>query len=88
MSAAKGTGSDAPVLLTVRDGVARIVLNRPESSNGMNIELLRALNDAIMACHADAGVRCVLLSGNGPNFCAGGDVRVFASMGENLPTLS
>lgn len=85
MSAKKDAPADAPVLLTVQDGIASIVLNRPESSNGMNIELLRALNDAIMACHADAGVRCVVLSGNGSNFCAGGDVRVFAAMGENLP---
>ena len=77
--------TDGPVLLDVRDGVAHIRLNRPEASNGMNVELLTGLQDAIGRCSADAGVRVVLLSGEGPNFCAGGDVKEFASHGEQLP---
>ncbi|GGC74869.1 enoyl-CoA hydratase/isomerase family protein [Chelatococcus reniformis] len=74
-----------PVLLTVDDGLAHIRLNRPDASNGMNIALLKALYDAIMTCHGDPEVRAVLLTGEGPNFCAGGDVKDFASKGEALP---
>ena len=75
-----------PVLLDPpQGGVARIRLNRPEASNGLDVPLLRALNDAILACHADPATRVVLLTGEGPNFCAGGDVKTFASKGEALP---
>src|SRR6201995_5776821 len=51
----------------------------------MNVELLRALHEAIMRCHGDERVRVVVLSGAGKHFCAGGDVRTFASQGEQLP---
>jgi len=73
------------VLLGITNGIARITLNRPEQSNGMNVELLRALCDAVMTCHGQPGVRAVLLSGRGKNFCAGGDVHTFASKGERMP---
>lgn len=75
----------APVKLDIVDGVAEVRLNRPEASNGMNVELLKALHEAVLACHADARVRVVLLTGAGRNFCAGGDIRTFEAKGENLP---
>lgn len=73
------------VLLDVTNGVARITLNRPESSNGMNVEFLQALCEAIMACHGRSDVRVALISGKGKNFCAGGDVHTFASKGAGMP---
>ena len=73
-----------PVLLSFSEHIATLTLNRPEASNGMNIALMRALHDAVMRCHSDPRVRVVHLRGNGPNFCAGGDVREFASKGEQL----
>jgi 2-(1,2-epoxy-1,2-dihydrophenyl)acetyl-CoA isomerase len=77
--------ASGPVLLELDGAVARLRLNRPEASNGLNVPLLKALFDAVMRCHADPRVRAVLLSGEGPHFCAGGDVREFASKGERLP---
>lgn len=78
--------TSGPVLLDLlAQGVAHIRLNRPESSNGMNVELLRALHDVVMRCHSDPRVRVVILSGEGKNFCGGGDVRDFAAKGEGLP---
>src|ERR1700760_220912 len=77
---------EGPVLLELEPaGVARVRMNRPEAANGMNVELLRGLHEAIMRCHGDPRVRVVVLSGAGKNFCAGGDVRTFASKGEALP---
>ncbi|MEN1579707.1 enoyl-CoA hydratase-related protein [Pseudomonas aeruginosa] len=77
--------AEGPVLLEMHeDGVAHIRLNRPASSNGMNIVLLRALHEVIMQCHGEPGVRAVLLTGEGKNFCAGGDVHDFAGKGEAL----
>ncbi len=78
-------GSTEPVLYRFGEGIARLTLNRPRSANGMNVELLRGLCDAIMRAHGEAGLRAVLLTGEGANFCAGGDVRTFASKGEALP---
>jgi 2-(1,2-epoxy-1,2-dihydrophenyl)acetyl-CoA isomerase len=75
-----------PVLLDLDpDGVARLRLNRPEAANGMNVDLLKALHEGIMRCHGEPRVRAVVISGEGPHFCAGGDVRTFASKGEELP---
>ncbi|QTI69049.1 enoyl-CoA hydratase/isomerase family protein [Gordonia polyisoprenivorans] len=76
---------DSPVLCTIADGIGRIRLNRPDSANGLDVELLRALNDAVLACHGSPDVRVVMLTGEGKNFCAGGDVKTFASKGEALP---
>lgn len=75
---------EGPVLVDYADHVARITLNRPEAANGMNIELMQALYRAVMRCHREPGVRVVHLRGAGRNFCAGGDVREFASKGEEL----
>jgi 2-(1,2-epoxy-1,2-dihydrophenyl)acetyl-CoA isomerase len=77
--------SREPVLLSIDDGLAHIRLNRPEAANGMNVELLRALCDVLMQCHGAHGLRAVLLTGEGKNFCAGGDVRAFAAEGAKLP---
>jgi len=77
--------ADGPALLSWNEGIAHITLNRPDAANGMNIELLEAFTDAIMRCHGEPQVRVLLVTGAGANFCAGGDVRTFASKGEALP---
>lgn len=76
---------EGPVLLSYGAGIAHLTLNRPAAGNGFNIELMRALQDAIMLIHGDARVRVVVLSGNGKIFCGGGDVKEFASKGDELP---
>ncbi len=77
--------SDNLVLADVADGVATITLNRPDASNGMNVDFLKALCDAVMGLHGRADVRVALIRGAGKNFCAGGDVHTFASKGEHMP---
>ncbi|MGX9427345.1 MULTISPECIES: enoyl-CoA hydratase/isomerase family protein [Bradyrhizobium] len=76
--------AEGPVLLDYADHVATLTLNRPESSNGMNIAMMQAIHEAVMRCHGDPRVRVVHVRGAGANFCAGGDVREFASKGEAL----
>lgn len=75
----------APVTLEVDNAVARLRLNRPDAANGLNVEMLKTLHDAILRCHADPRARVVLLTGEGRNFCAGGDIHTFESKGEGLP---
>lgn len=77
---------EGPVRLALHaGGVAHLQLNRPEASNGLDVELLRALHEAVLRIHGDGRVRAVLLTGAGKNFCAGGDVHTFLSKGEALP---
>lgn len=73
-----------PVLLHYADHIATMTLNRPDVSNGMNLDLMHALHKAVMMCHGKPEVRVVHLRGAGAHFCAGGDVREFASKGESL----
>src|SRR5256885_2968702 len=73
------------VLVDLDDGVAHVRLNRPEASNGMNVPFLKALFEALMLVHGEPRARAVLLTGEGPHFCAGGDVHTFAAQGEALP---
>jgi len=75
---------DGAALLELHGAVAHLQLNRPDVANGLDINLLESLHDALVICHGDARVRAVLLSGRGSNFCAGGDVRAFASKGDAL----
>ena len=64
--------------LDVRDGVAHLTLNRPESANGISMGLARDVLAASLQIAADPGARVVLLTGAGPRFCAGGDLKSFA----------
>lgn len=76
---------EGPVLLDLEDGIARLRLNRPDASNSLSEGLLEALVEATGLLEQAEGVRCALLSGEGDNFCAGGDVKEFAAKGEALP---
>ncbi len=55
--------------------VAVITLNRPESLNAMSPQLLNDLSAAGQQLADDAAVRCVVVTGAGRAFCAGGDVK-------------
>jgi 2-(1,2-epoxy-1,2-dihydrophenyl)acetyl-CoA isomerase len=77
--------AEGPVRLDLDGGVARLRLNRPEAANGLHVPMLKALYEALMACHGEPRLRVLVLSGEGKNFCAGGDVKTFASKGKGLP---
>lgn len=64
-----------PVVMVRRDGaVATIVINRPQAKNALNMAVKEALADAIAAVATDPQVRCVVVTGAGDSFCAGGDI--------------
>ncbi|MEN8674066.1 enoyl-CoA hydratase-related protein [Nocardioides sp.] len=70
--------SSRPVTVEVVDGLARISLARPAVANAVDLELARALRDALVGTVDDAAVRVVLLRGEGRMFCGGGDVPAMA----------
>lgn len=64
------------VLIQERIGaVARLTLNRPQAMNAINGALLDALGQALPALAADDGVRVLVITGAGPAFCAGADLK-------------
>jgi len=68
------------VIFDKRDnGVALITLNRPESLNAMGGDLMPLLAQHLDECRWDSKVRCVVLTGAGRAFCAGGDVKSMAA---------
>jgi 2-(1,2-epoxy-1,2-dihydrophenyl)acetyl-CoA isomerase len=76
-----------PLRVEITDGVARLTLDRPDVGNAIDVPLARALREAAGACAADGAVRCVVLTGAGRLFCAGGDVAAMRAAGDDLPAL-
>lgn len=58
----------------VDDGVAWIMLNRPEVSNSQNYRLLNELDDQFRRAVDDDAVKCIVLGGEGKHFSAGHDL--------------
>ncbi|MGE2715165.1 crotonase/enoyl-CoA hydratase family protein [Mycolicibacterium litorale] len=68
--------STAPAALTERRGnILIITLNRPEARNAVNGAVSTAVGDALQQAQDDPEVRAVVLTGNGPSFCAGADLK-------------
>ena len=66
-------------VLLEKDGrIARITLNRPDVMNAIDDEVPTLIEDAINRAERDPGVHVVILSGNGPAFCAGYDLTYYA----------
>jgi enoyl-CoA hydratase len=68
---------DEPTVIARRDGrVGRIVLNRPQTLNALDLPMIRACTRALEAWHDDPHIHGVVIEGAGDRaFCAGGDVR-------------
>lgn len=79
--------NEKPVLFAVSDGIARITLNRPAAGNAIDLPMARALVDVAIRCQTDASIRCVVLTGAGRLFCAGGDVEAFRTAGDAVDVL-
>jgi methylglutaconyl-CoA hydratase len=63
------------VYLTVRDGIARVTLARPEVRNAFNGEMIEQLHDVFARITAADDVRAVVLAGEGKVFCGGADIN-------------
>lgn len=68
-----------PVLLEAKhEGIATLVMNRPDRLNALNNELAIAVNDALGRFAEDDTIRVVVITGAGRAFCAGGDLAALA----------
>lgn len=69
------TAGDEIVQARTDGHICRITLNRPERRNALSVELIRAFGEAILAADADPDVFLVVVTGAGPAFCAGADMK-------------
>ena len=63
------------ILVETADGVATITLNRPDKLNAMNRQMMQEVQQTLKALEADDGVGCVVFTGAGRAFSAGGDIH-------------
>jgi 2-(1,2-epoxy-1,2-dihydrophenyl)acetyl-CoA isomerase len=70
------------LLASLDAGVLTLTLNRPDARNAMSRAMTQALADQLAAAELDPAVRCIVLTGAGKGFCAGGDVKGMAAAGD------
>jgi enoyl-CoA hydratase/carnithine racemase len=66
---------------SITEGIARIVLDRPERMNAFTFGMIDAWTAALARCRTDDDVKVVIVTGTGTAFCSGGDI---VEMGERL----
>lgn len=81
VSTTRGAGADGKQDLLVRreDGVLTLTFNRPEARNALTPAMLDIMASELAAAELDPAVGCVVLTGAGGAFCAGGDVKAQAA---------
>jgi 2-(1,2-epoxy-1,2-dihydrophenyl)acetyl-CoA isomerase len=70
------------LLASLDGGVLTLTLNRPEARNAMSDDMNQALARQLASAELDTAVKCVVLTGAGKGFCAGGDVKGMNSRNE------
>ena len=62
-------------LYEIKNGAAWITLNRPQNRNALSAILVTELYDHILESNENPAVRCIVITGTGPAFCAGADLK-------------
>lgn len=70
------------LLASLDSGVLTLTLNRPDARNAMSREMNEALQAQLAAAEVNNDVKCLVLTGAGKGFCAGGDVKGMAARGD------
>jgi 2-(1,2-epoxy-1,2-dihydrophenyl)acetyl-CoA isomerase len=70
------------LLATLDEGVLTLTLNRPEARNAMSKAMNKALQEQLAEAEFNPAVKCLVLTGAGQGFCAGGDVKGMAASGD------
>ncbi|KQX18738.1 MULTISPECIES: enoyl-CoA hydratase-related protein [unclassified Sphingomonas] len=78
----------ADIRIDSADGIATLLLARPDKKNAITDPMYAAFADALAAFAADAAVKVVVVTGEGPDFCAGNDISMFAAAAGGDPAAS
>ena len=79
------TSPNASMTVEVTGAIAFVAFNRPETLNALDEDLAYALGQITGAISEDNSIRCVVLSGAGDHFMAGGDVKGFKALLDENP---
>ena len=71
------------ILVKKEKGIGFITLNSPKTFNGLSTEMATEILDSLKALRDDDEVKVLVISGNGPGFCAGGDLKTMMHYIEN-----
>lgn len=72
--------SEGEVRIDIEGAVAILTVSRPEKRNALDLDMLKALAGAADTVEADTRIRVAILTGEGPGFSAGGDIRAWGGM--------
>ncbi|MFZ5670392.1 MAG: enoyl-CoA hydratase [Pseudomonadota bacterium] len=75
------------LIASLDEGVLTLTLNRPEARNAMSGEMNEGLARMLAWAELEPSVKCVVLTGAGNGFCAGGDVKGMAGAGGERPPI-
>jgi 2-(1,2-epoxy-1,2-dihydrophenyl)acetyl-CoA isomerase len=78
---------EPPLLVAIGDGVAVLTMNRPARLNALSLPMIDGAVAALERCAGDPAVGCIVLTGAGRGFCAGGDVTAMGGGAESGLTL-
>jgi 2-(1,2-epoxy-1,2-dihydrophenyl)acetyl-CoA isomerase len=69
------------LLASLDDGILTLTMNRPDARNAMSGAMTGAMAAQLASAEFDPAVKCIVLTGAGKGFCAGGDVKGMAAGG-------
>lgn len=69
--------SNVPIAVERRDGILRIMMNRPDKKNALTIDMYKAMTSALRQADSDSAVRVILIHGAGGCFTSGNDLKDF-----------
>jgi len=72
--------TDASLSIEMRGTVAWLIMNKPQSHNAFDAELIRLLTEALQQCESNPSIRAIILTGAGSTFSAGADLNWMRSM--------
>ena len=81
MAETVNTGTE-DLLGELDSGVLTLTMNRPEARNAMSGDMTAAMSEQLASAELNPEVRCIVLTGAGKGFCAGGDVKGMAASGD------
>src|SRR5215203_1872203 len=78
---------DDPVLSQQHGNILEITLNRPDTYNALNFEMMKMLGEILSHAGTNDAIKGVLLTGKGKAFCSGGDLKSISQQSEDAASV-